>query len=654
MVPSPVLGVQTAPTPTAGVPGRDPTAILASPGPEGAAWEGAHETSTSTIAPATQPRPRRTIGLDAEIRPLNVGAFEEHLGRAFLDDAPGLQHVAAIGDGEGLGGVLLDQQDGRALAVDVTNDVEDLVDEDRRQSQRGLVEEQHLGLGHQPAGDGQHLLLASGEGAANLVEALPDPGEERQDVFQVAPDPVPILTPVGPQAEIVSHAHSVEDASPLGYVTDAQAHDLVRWEARDVPASQPHLSLRRWRQPGDRTKGGRLAGTIAADEGPDLSLLDAEGDALKRMDPAVVGVDGIDLEERHQAPLRTFPQVGFDHPRIAADIRGLAFGDLLAVVEDDDAIRDPHHDLHVVLDQENGDPFGSDLLDQRHQLHLLLRRGAGGRFVEEQQPRVARQRAGDLQPTLVAVGQVPRVIVRVMLDADELQEVHRLLGDADLLDSLTPRFEEGVPDFRVHPRMLTDPHVVEGGHVGEEPDLLKGPSDAQVGDPVGLEPGDVLALEDHRSRRRGIDAGDRVEERGFAGAVGPDQGEDLAFADLEGGLVDGRQPTEALRQSVDYQDRPLISHGSALLAEIEDGFFADALGQLLLADAAGEEALRAQKHDEHKDQSEHEEVQALHLAVQPDPVALRGIEEAESDRVGRVAGHVWQGGQQVEEDVVNA
>src|SRR5207248_1543676 len=185
MVPSPVLGIQTAPSPTAGVPGRDPTAMLTSTGPEGAAWEGVHETSSSAMAPTTPTRVPRAPELDAEIRPLNVGAFEEHLGRPFLDDAPGLQDVAAMGHGECLGGVLLDQQDGRALSVDVTNDVEDLVDEDRRQSERGLVEEQHLWLGHQPAGDRQHLLLASREGAADLVQALPHPWKERQDVLLV-------------------------------------------------------------------------------------------------------------------------------------------------------------------------------------------------------------------------------------------------------------------------------------------------------------------------------------------------------------------------------------------------------------------------------------------------------------------------------------
>src|SRR5438105_7760280 len=175
MVPSPVLGIQTAPSPTAGVPGRDPTAILASTGPEGTAWEGVHETKASTIAATTPTRLPRAPELDPEIRPLDVGAFEEHLGRAFLDDAPGLQDVAAVGDSECLGGVLLDQQDGRALAVDITNDVEDLVNENGRQSERGLVEEQHLWLGHQPAGDRQNLMLASREGAAELVMAHAEP-----------------------------------------------------------------------------------------------------------------------------------------------------------------------------------------------------------------------------------------------------------------------------------------------------------------------------------------------------------------------------------------------------------------------------------------------------------------------------------------------
>src|SRR5713101_7677150 len=47
-------------------------------------------------------------------------------------------------------------------------------------------------------------------------------------------------------------------------------------------------------------------------------------------------------------------KVGLDHAFVALDGAGRAFGDLLAVVEDEDGLAEPHHDLHVVLDQQHG------------------------------------------------------------------------------------------------------------------------------------------------------------------------------------------------------------------------------------------------------------------------------------------------------------
>ena len=69
---------------------------------------------------------------------------------------------------QGLGGVLLDEQDRRALLVDLGDDREDLGDEHRREPHRRLVEQQHPRLGHQGAPDRQHLLLAAGQRAARL------------------------------------------------------------------------------------------------------------------------------------------------------------------------------------------------------------------------------------------------------------------------------------------------------------------------------------------------------------------------------------------------------------------------------------------------------------------------------------------------------
>ena len=46
--------------------------------------------------------------------------------------------------------------------------------------------------------------------------------------------------------------------------------------------------------------------------------------------------------------------------------------------------------------------------DQRRQLTGTLGAHAGGRFVEEEQPRLCRERNGDLQPSTVAIGEVAR------------------------------------------------------------------------------------------------------------------------------------------------------------------------------------------------------------------------------------------------------
>ena len=61
------------------------------------------------------------------------------------------------------GQVLLDQQDRQALALEALDHPADLADEQRRQTLRRLVHQEQVGVGHQRAGDGQHLLLAAGE-----------------------------------------------------------------------------------------------------------------------------------------------------------------------------------------------------------------------------------------------------------------------------------------------------------------------------------------------------------------------------------------------------------------------------------------------------------------------------------------------------------
>ena len=105
--------------------------------------------------------------------------------RVVDDDPAVLEHVAAAGDAERHRRVLLDDEDRGALAVDGLDDVEDLVDQRRRQAHRRLVHQQEPRPRHQRAADREHLLLAAGERAALLVRPLPEPGEQPVDALEV-------------------------------------------------------------------------------------------------------------------------------------------------------------------------------------------------------------------------------------------------------------------------------------------------------------------------------------------------------------------------------------------------------------------------------------------------------------------------------------
>src|SRR5580700_7399482 len=71
------------------------------------------------------------------------------------------QHADLIGDLEGARGVLFDQNDGQALALELHQGIEAQIDHLRHQAERQLVHQQQSRLGHQRPPDRQHLLFAA-------------------------------------------------------------------------------------------------------------------------------------------------------------------------------------------------------------------------------------------------------------------------------------------------------------------------------------------------------------------------------------------------------------------------------------------------------------------------------------------------------------
>src|SRR6185437_16619471 len=122
-----------------------------------------------------------------EIGRFDLRAFKQFAAGAGERDQSVDHDVATMGELERVIGILLDKKDGKAgLGIERLDRVEYLPDDKWRKTERRLVEQEQAGSRHQGAGNCEHLLLASRQGAAALIDALLQAREERQHALKVA------------------------------------------------------------------------------------------------------------------------------------------------------------------------------------------------------------------------------------------------------------------------------------------------------------------------------------------------------------------------------------------------------------------------------------------------------------------------------------
>src|SRR2546430_9227900 len=97
-------------------------------------------------------------GSDSEIGGGDFGIATQRGTRSATCDSSNLQHVAAIGDGERRGRILLDQQDGDVVLLQRHYNAQYLLDDQRSETHRWLVEKQHPWARHECAANREHLL----------------------------------------------------------------------------------------------------------------------------------------------------------------------------------------------------------------------------------------------------------------------------------------------------------------------------------------------------------------------------------------------------------------------------------------------------------------------------------------------------------------
>ena len=178
-------------------------------------------------------------------------------------------------------------------------------------------------------------------------------------------------------------------------------------------------------------------------------------------------------------------------------------------------------------------------------------RQAGHGLVGDQELRLGRHRARELELAHLDLGEVARQLLRLVGEPDQRQQ----LGAA--------RIDLGGREARARPRVdgIEQRHaqVLGDGEARERPRQLEAARQAAAGALVRGEPVDALAVEAHRAGLVGERAADAVDQRRLARAVRADQADALARRDREIDAVERDEAAEALAEPVDVEQRMVRS-----------------------------------------------------------------------------------------------
>jgi hypothetical protein len=207
-----------------------------------------------------------------------------------------------------------------------------------------------------------------------------------------------------------------------------------------------------------------------------------------------------------------------------------------AVAQPDHAIRDGGDLAEAVRDVDDADALRAQLADDREQPFDLAVGQARRRLVHDQHPRACPQRARDLEELPLALAQRRDRGVRRHAEAQRREQRPRRRG------------HRRRPQPRAAPQLGTEEQRAGDGQVVAQRELLVDQRDA-ARDRVRRRPQhDRLAVDRDRAGVGAQHAGQHLHQRALAGAVPPDQGDDLAALQRE---VDAAQHRDAVERLAD-------------------------------------------------------------------------------------------------------
>ncbi|KAG1554821.1 hypothetical protein G6F50_012938 [Rhizopus delemar] len=245
---------------------------------------------------------------------------------------------------------------------------------------------------------------------------------------------------------------------------------------------------------------------------------------------------------------------------VARRIRIGAIGDDLAVADLDDALCVLGH-AHVMGDDDDGVAFGMQLTEDRHHFLAGFRVECAGRFIGQDHLATIHQRARDRYALLLAAGQLARLVVHAVTQAQPLQQLlgtrvaHRA-GAAGVY-----RWH-----FHVAARIQIAQQVVA---LEDETEMLA----AQPRQRIRRHLLGGLAVHPVAALGRPVEAAENVHQRRFSRSRRADDGDELTGIDAQrdvlqhhpltgGGAIGARHPAQ-FQQCVGHVHIPSRLVGSA-------------------------------------------------------------------------------------------
>ena len=362
-----------------------------------------------------------------------------------------------------------------------------------------------------------------------LAQLLPQHGEGRDGAGQRGV----LLALAGVQHQVLPHGERWVDAATLGNVAQPAPGTGVGPGPGDVLAVQEDRPGRGPEQAGRDAQQGGLTGPVRPEHGHHGARRDGQRDVAEHRVAAVTRLDPAQLQ--HRGYLAIFgcaagqlgAEVGGADRVAGAHVGRGALEDLGAEVQHVHVVADVHHQRHVVLHQEDADvPFRHDPGEYRAEAFSLRPVEAGRRLVEQQDVELPGQAAGQLDQPPLAGGQRRYRAVGQPGDPGQRQG---LLGGRAAAAPLGARLVQLPPRPAARPgRLPAQGYVLPGCQRVEQLHLLEGAAQSVPGPGGRVEARHVRAVQPQCPAGRPDQAGSRVEQRGLARAIGPDQPGDPA------------------------------------------------------------------------------------------------------------------------------